>query len=72
MGASFNASLGGTQQQCRHQLVHRNTANAATENMTQDAHLKILCKPATSKNKKQHAIGFEYNQIEVNSHQLTV
>jgi len=39
MGASSNASLEGTQQQCRHQIVHCEAAIVATENMTQDAHL---------------------------------
>jgi len=56
MGASFNASLQGTQQQCRHQVVHREAANVATENMTQEAHLKIVRKTSSSTNKKQHAI----------------
>jgi len=39
-GIAPNTSLSGTQQERRHQLVHRNAANAATKNMTQDAHLK--------------------------------
>jgi len=47
-GASSNAPLAETQQQCRHQLVHRDAAIAATENMTQDAHLKKYVKPDTS------------------------
>jgi len=54
-GTSFNASLQGTQQQRRHQLVHREAANVATENMTQDAHLKIVRKTGSRTNKKQHA-----------------
>jgi len=58
-GASRNAPLGETQQQCRHQLVHRDAAIVATKNMTQDAHLKKVRKTANNKNKKQHAIGCE-------------
>jgi len=57
MGASSNASLAGTQQRCGHQLLHRNAANAATENMTHDAHIKIVHKTGSSKNQKPHAIG---------------
>jgi len=53
-GASFNASLEGTQQQRRHQAVHREAANVATQIMTQDAHLKIICKTGSSNNQKQH------------------
>jgi len=33
------SALTGTLQQRRHQLVHREAANLATENMTQDVHL---------------------------------
>jgi len=72
MATSPNASLTGKQQQCRHQLVHHDGANATTQNMTQDAHLKIVRKTRSSKNRKQHAIGCEYIHIEVNGHQLTV
>jgi len=69
-GASFNASLQGTQQQHRHQSVHREAANVGTEKMTQDAHLKIVCKTGSSMNKKQHAIGCEYVHIMVDGSQL--
>jgi len=72
MGVSPNPSLSSTQQECRHQLVHRNAANVATKYMTQDAHLKIVCKTGSSKNKKQHAIGCEYIHITVNNGQLTI
>ena len=37
-GASNNAPPGETQQQRRHQLVHRDAAIVATEYVTQDAH----------------------------------
>jgi len=49
-----------TQQECRQQLVHHNAAKAATKNMTQDAHLKIVRKTGSSKNMKQHATGFNH------------
>jgi len=39
-GASSNAPLADTQQQCRHQLVHRDAAIAATNNTALDTHLK--------------------------------
>jgi len=70
MGASSNASREGTQQQCRHQLVHREAANVATENMTQDSHLDIILKTGSSTNKKHHAIVCEYVRIMVYSSQL--
>jgi hypothetical protein len=55
-GASRNAPLGETQQQRKHQLVHCEAAIVATEIMTQDAHLKKVHKPGSSKNEKQYAI----------------
>jgi len=58
-GASSNASLAETQQQCRHQLVHHDAAIAATENITQDAHFKRVCKTGHSNNRMRHAIGCE-------------
>jgi len=72
MGVVSNASLTGTQRQHRHLLVHRNAANPATENITQDAHLKIIHMTGRSKNKKQHAIGCEKNHTVVNGGQLAV
>jgi len=48
-GASNNAPPSETQQQRRHQLVHRDAAIVATQNMTHDAKLKIVCKTASSK-----------------------
>jgi hypothetical protein len=71
-GASSNAPLGERQQQCRHQFVHRNAAIVATENMTQDAHLKHVSKTGISKNKKQYAIGCEAIHISVDDCQLRV
>jgi len=71
-GASRNAPLRETKQQCRHQLVHRDAAIVATENMTQDAHLKKVRKTGSSKNKKQHAIGCESIHIRLNERQLII
>jgi hypothetical protein len=72
VGASSNKSLIGTQQEYRHQLVHHDAASAATKNMTQDAHLKIVFKTGSSKNQKQLAEGSEYVHMVVNASQLTV
>jgi hypothetical protein len=58
-GASSNAPLAETQLQRRHQLVHRDAAIAATENMAQDAHFKKVRKTGRSNNGQQHAIGCE-------------
>jgi hypothetical protein len=58
-GASSNAPLADTQLQRRHQLVHRDAAIAATENMAHDAHLKKVLKTGRSNNRQQHAIGFQ-------------
>jgi len=56
MGASFNASLEGTQPQRRQRLVHRGAADVATESMTLDAHSKIVHIIRSSTNKKQHSM----------------
>jgi len=56
---SSNVPLAETQCQRRHQWVHCDGAIAATENMTQDTHLKTVCKVGHSKNKKQYVIGCE-------------
>jgi len=70
MGASSNASIEGTQQKHKHQLVHREAANVATNNMTQNTHLEIISETGRSTNKKQHAIGCEYIHIMVDGRQL--
>jgi hypothetical protein len=62
----------GTQQERRHQLVHRDAADAATKHMTEDAHLNIVHNTGSSKNKKQLAVDCEYLHTGVNSRQLTV
>jgi len=71
-GATLHLVILGTQQQCRHKLVHHNAANAATKHMTLDAQLKIVCKTGRSKNKKHHAVKRKYVCIEIHSRQLTV
>jgi len=71
-GTSSLGSIGGTQHQCRDQLGHRDSANAATENLTQDADFQIVHTTGSRKNKKQHAFGCEYIHIVVNGHQLIV
>jgi len=71
-GATSNMDILGTQQERRHKLVHRDAANAANKHITQDAHLKIVRKTGSSKNKKQHAAGCEYIHIEAEGGQLTI
>jgi hypothetical protein len=71
LGATSNTELLGTQQERRHNLVHRDAANIATKHITHDAHSKIVRKTGSSKNKKQYAVGCEYILIVTNSGQLT-
>ena len=71
-GTSSNTSLLGTQLEPRHQSIHRNSANEATKNMRQDAHLQILCQTRSCKNMKHRAIGCDYIHTMANGHQLTV
>jgi len=71
-GATSNTGIIGTQQERSQKLVYHDTTNAATKHMTQDAHLKIVSKTGTSKNKKQHAVECQYIHFEVNSRQLTI
>ena len=71
-GTLSNTSLIGTQQERRHQLLHRDAANAATKNMTHDTHLELVRKTGSSANQEQHAVGCEYLHTVVNGRQLTV
>ena len=71
-GDTSNMSLIATQQEHRHQLVHRNAADAATRNMTHDAHVQIISKIWCSSNKQQHAVGCKWMYNVVMGHQLTV
>jgi len=70
--ASTNVAPGETQQQCRHQLAHRDKANVATKNITLDAHLKMAPKTGSRKNNKLHAIRCESIHIDVDNGQLTM
>ena len=72
MGTSSNMPTADTQLQHIHHLVHSDAANAATENMTLDAHLKVVRKSRNSKDRKQQAIGCDCCRIEVDSRQLTM
>jgi len=63
-GATSNTEILGTQQERRPKLVHRDAADATTKHMTQDAHLKIIRKTGSRRNKKQHAVGCEYIHID--------
>jgi len=71
-GATSHTHILGTQQERRHKFVHRDATNAATKHMTQDAHLKIIRKAGSRKNKKHHALGCEYIHIEAKGGQITV
>jgi len=64
--AKSNTSLIGTEQERRHQLVHRYAANAASTIVTQDAHLKIIRKTGGSTNQMQHAFGRKAIHIDAN------
>jgi len=71
-GASSNTPPAETQLQCWHRLVHRDTANAATRNMTLDTRLKIVRITGSSKNKKEHPIRCNCSHIEVHGCQLMI
>jgi hypothetical protein len=69
-GATSTTELLDTQQERRHQFVHRDAANVATKHMTQHAHLMIVRMTGSSNNKKQHAVGCKYILIVANGSQL--
>jgi hypothetical protein len=71
-GITLITSLSGTQQECSHQAVHGDAANAATKSMTEDTHSKIAHKTGSSKNKKQHAIACKCIRITVTDSQQIV
>ena len=71
-GTRSDTSLIGTEQERRHQLVHRDAADAATRNIILDAHFTIVSRTGTSKNTKQHAVGDTYMHSMVNGHRLYV
>jgi hypothetical protein len=70
--ATTNTDILGTQQEHRYKSVHHDAANAATKHMTHDAHLKIICKNGSRRNKKQHAVRCEYMHIDAISGRLIV
>ena len=72
MGTSVNPRPSETQLQRWHHLAHCNAANAASENMTLDAQLKIVRITGSRRNNKQDAIGCEYSRIEVDDRQLMI
>jgi len=72
LGASNDRPPGEIQRQHRLQLVHRAAAIVATENITQDGHLKIVRKTGSWKNKTQHAMGCDSIHIDVDDGQLAV
>jgi len=71
-GTRSDTSLIGTEQERRHQLVHRDAADAATRNIILDAHFTIVSRTGRSKNTKQHAVGDTYMHSMVNGHRLYV
>jgi len=71
-GATSTTEIPGTQQERRHKLVHRDAGDAATKHMTQDAHLQIVRKTGSRRNKKQHVVGCEYIHIDAIGGQLAV
>jgi len=72
VGAISNMEILGTQQECRHKLVHLDAANAATKRMTQDANLKIVRKTESRNNRMQHVVGCECIHINAIGGQLAV
>jgi hypothetical protein len=71
-GTTSNTEILGTPQERRYKLVHRDAANVATKHMSQVAHLKLVRKTGSHKNKKPHAVGCEYIIPLANGGQLTV
>ena len=57
MRASSNTPPTETHLECRHHLVHRDSAHAFTQDLTLDAQLNISHITGSSKNIKQRAIG---------------
>jgi len=71
-GASCYTPPAGTQLQRSQHSVHRDAANAATEDMTLDAQLRIVCKTGISKNQKPRDIVSKCHYIEVYGPQLMI
>jgi len=71
-GATSNTEILGTEQECRDTLVHCDAANAAPKHITQGAHLKIVRKTGSRRNKMPRAVGCEYIDIHAIGGQLTL
>jgi hypothetical protein len=72
LGTSSHSHLAETQQHRRHQLLHRDTAIAAAENMAQDAHLNTVRTTGRSNNGQQHPSGCEQLHIAMEGGQLAI
>jgi len=71
-GATSNTEILVTQHEHRHKLVHLDAAYVAPKSMSKDAHLKIVRKTRSRKNKKEHAVECECNHIQAIGGQVTV
>jgi len=71
-GASSNVQPVETQLQSRHHLAHHDAPNTATESITLNTQLKIVCEIGSGKNVIQPAIGCEYSWIKVDDRELMV
>jgi hypothetical protein len=71
-GATSHTEIVGTQPERRHKLVHCDAAYAATNLMTQNAHLKTVRKTGSRRNMTQYAVGCGYIHIDAIGGQLTV
>jgi hypothetical protein len=71
-GATSNTEILSTQQERRIKFDHRDTADAATKHMTQDAHLNIVRNTGSGRNKKHHAVGCDIIHTNEIGGQLTV
>jgi len=71
-GTPSNTPPAETQLQCRPQLVHRHTSNAATGNMTLDTQSQLISQTGSRNNNMHHARRCEYSRIKVNGHQLMI
>ena len=71
-GVSTNMPPPQTQLWCRHDIVHRDTANATTEPMPLDAQLQIVRKTGSSRNWMQHRITFIHCCIKADCNQQMI
>ena len=71
-GVSSRLPSAETKLQRRHHLAHRDTANAATTNMTLDAQLNIVRRTESSKNNPQQTIWCENSWIRVDGRPLMI